>query len=129
MAASWTRHPVIAGVVGVLAGGLAIALFEWTGHQVLGTADGMKPSMITTPMFAWVLLAWVLGAGTAALVATAWCGGSSWIPGLVAASVLGAGSAATMLAIAHPGWMVAGAMVLMPAAAWLGARSRMARPR
>lgn len=129
MAASWIRHPVLAGVIGVLAGAVTIALLEWLGGLWLGRADLARPSTISPPMFAGVLLAWVLGAGTAALVATAWCGGRSRVPGLVAAGVLMAGSAATMLAIPHPGWMVAGALVLMPAAAWLGARSRLAPTR
>lgn len=124
MAASWTRHPLLAGTVGVLAGALAIALTEWLAHQWLGPADVAKPGAISTPMFAAVLLAWVLGAGTAARVATAWNGGRSRWPGLAAAGVLAAGSVATMVAIPHPGWMVAGALVLMPAAAWLGAHSR-----
>jgi hypothetical protein len=127
MAASWTRHPIISGVVGVLAGALVIALFEWLGHQWLGKADVAEPATITTTMFASVLAAWVLGAGTAALVATAWSGGRSLAPGLVAAGVLVAGSVATMFAIPHPGWMVVGAMVLMPAAAWFGASSRIVR--
>jgi hypothetical protein len=127
MAAPWTRHPLIAGVIGVLAGALVIALVEWLSHQWLGTVDVARPETISVPMFASVLVAWVLGAGTAALVATAWNGGRSLGPGLVAAGVLVAGSVATMFAIPHPGWMVAGALVLMPAAAWLGARSRMLR--
>lgn len=124
MAASWTRHSLLAGVIGVLAGALAIALVEWVGAQGLGPADPARPATISTPMFALVLVAWVLGAGTAALVATAWCGGRSRLPGLVAAGVLLAGSVATMLAIPHPVWMIAGTLVLMPAAAWLGVRSR-----
>jgi hypothetical protein len=127
MASSWTRHPVLAGVIGVLAGGLAIALTEWLAHQALGRADPAQPGSITPAMFAAVLLAWVLGAGTAALVGTAWHGGRSLVPGLVAAGVLLAGSVATMFAFPHPAWMVAGALVLMPAAAWLGARSRAPR--
>lgn len=129
MAASWTRHPVIAGIVGVVAGALVIALTEWLAKQGLGTADLARPGSITPAMFAAVLVAWVLGAGTAALVATAWGGGRSRVPGLVAAGVLLAGSVATMFAIPHPGWMVAGALVLMPAAAWLGAGSRVVRAR
>lgn len=127
MAATWTRHPVIAGVIGVLTGALTIALAEWLGQQWLGQADLARPATITTPMFASVLVAWVLGAGIAALVATAWSGGRSGVPGLCAAGVLLAGSVATMFAIPHPGWMVVGALVLMPAAAWWGARSRIAR--
>ena len=129
MAASWTRHPVLAGVVGVLAGALAIALTEWLVHQWLGPADVAQPGTISTTMFASVLVAWVLGAGTAAIVATAWCGGRSLVPGLAAAGVLLMGSVATMFAIPHPGWMIAGSLVLMPAAAWLGARSRAVRSR
>ena len=77
--------------------------------------------------FASVLVAWVLGAGAAAGVATAWNGGRSPLPGLVAAGLLLAGSGATMFAIPHPVWMVAGALLLMPAAAWLGVRSRLQR--
>lgn len=127
MAASWTRHPIIAGMTGVLAGALAIAVTEWLAHQWLGKADLAKPATVTTTMFATVLAAWVLGAGTAALVATAWSGGRSLVPGLVAAGFLVAGSVATMFAIPHPGWMVVGALLLMPAAAWLGARSRIIR--
>lgn len=127
MAASWTRHPFLAGVIGVFAGALAIAIAEWLAHQWLGPADPSKPEGITTPMFASVLVAWVLGAGTAALVATAWGGGRSRVPGLVAAGVLGAGTVATLFALPHPPWVVVGALVLMPAAAWLGAQSRLVR--
>ncbi len=125
MAAAWTRHPFIAGLVGVLAGGVLIALIEWMGHQWLGRADLSRSETITPTQFGSVLVAWVLGAGWAALVATAWSGGGSRIPGLVAAGVLLAGSVATMFAIPHPVWMVVGALVLMPAAAWLGTRSRL----
>jgi hypothetical protein len=128
MATPWTRHPVIAGAIGVLAGGLTIALTEWLAHQMLGTGGGGMPATITTSKFASVLVAWVLGAGVAAWVATAWAGGRGLWPGLVAAGVLLAGSVATMLAIPHPVWMVAGALLLMPVTAWLAARSRQVRP-
>jgi hypothetical protein len=127
MASTWSRHPVLAGVIGVFTGGLVIALAEWLSHQVLGVAGVAQPASITPAMFAAVLVAWVLGAGAAALVATAWAGGRSVVPGLVAAGVLLAGSVATMFAIPHPVWMIAGALVLMPAAAWFAARSRLVR--
>ncbi len=127
MAAHWTRHPVIAGVVGVFAGGLAIALVEWLAKQWLGTPDLTRPGGVSTGLFASVLVAWVLGAGTAALVATAWCGGRSRVPGLMAAGVLLAGSVATMASFPHPVWMMVAAPLLMPAAAWLAARGRLAR--
>ena len=127
MNARWTRHPILAGIVGVLAGGLAIALAEWLAKQWLGAPDPARPGSIGAGLFASVLVAWVLGSGSAAVVATAWHGGRSRLPGLVAAGVLLAGSVATMLAFPHPGWMVAGALLLMPAAAWLGAGSRLVR--
>jgi hypothetical protein len=120
----WFKHPVAAGVVGVFCGALVVALVEWLGHQLLGAADVSRPASITPSMFATVLVAWVAGAGVAALVGTAWCGGRSMVPGLVAAGVLLAGSAATLVAFPHPVWMHVGALVLMPAAAWLAARSR-----
>lgn len=129
MAVAWTRHPVIAGTIGVFAGGLAIALIEWLAHQWLGKADLAKPATISTTMFATVLIAWVLGAGTAALVATAWGEGRSLVPGLVSAGVLMAGSLVTLFSFPHPAWMVGGALVLMPLAAWLAARSRVVRDR
>jgi hypothetical protein len=129
MPAAWTRHPFIAGLVGVLAGGLAIALIEWLGHQWLGMADVARPDTIRASQFASVLVAWVVGAGTAAGVATAWNGGRSGVPGLVAAGALIAGSVATMFAIPHPVWMVAAALVLMPAAAWWAVRSLLAGAR
>lgn len=126
MARHWTRHPVIAGVIGLFAGALSIALVEWAAGQWLGPADITHPTLIPPAKFAAVLVAWVLGAGTAALVGTAWCGGRTPLPGLIPAGVLLAGSVATMLTIPHPTWVVVGAVVLMPAAAWLGARSRRA---
>ncbi len=127
MSPHWTRHPVLAGLVGVLAGGLAIALTEWLAKQLLGAPELSRPGGVSAGHFAAVLVAWVLGAGTAALVATAWCGGRSLVPGFVAAGVLLAGSVATMAAFPHPVWMMVGAPLLMPAAAWLGGRSRLAR--
>jgi hypothetical protein len=121
MTAAWTRHPVIAGVVGVFAGAVSIAVVEWVGHQLLGTVDLHQPAGISTSMFAFVLLAWVTGAAVAALVATVWGGGPSLLPAMVAAGVLVAGSVATLFAVPHPGWMTVGALVLMPTAAWVSA--------
>lgn len=126
MTASWIRHPILAGVIGVLAGALAIALIEWLAHQLLGRADPAKPGAIGPAMFAAVLIAWIVGAGTAAVVGTAWAGGRSRVPGLVAAGVLMAGTVATLMAFPHPAWVVAGAVLAMPAAAWFGMRSRLA---
>jgi hypothetical protein len=127
MGTGWHRHPVAAGIVGVFAGAVTIMLVEWAGHQWLGDGTPPKPGAISASMFASVLVAWVLGAAAAGLVGTAWAGGRSLWPGLAAAAFLLAGSVMTMFAFPHPVWMVVAAPLLMPAAAWLAARSRLQR--
>ena len=125
--ASWFTHPVVGGVLGVFAGALVILLIESAGHLLLGTADPAVPGSITTPMMASVLVAWVAGAFTAGMVATIWTGSRTILPGAIAGLVLLSASVATMMAIPHPVWMMVGAVVLMPAAAWLAGRARVAR--
>lgn len=124
---SWTTHPVVGGLIGIFAGGLTVLVIESAGHALLGTADPADPSTATTPMMLSVLVAWVVGSAVAGLVATAWTGARSIVPGAIGGLVLFAGAAATLMAIPHPVWMAAGAVILMPTAAWLAARSRMTR--
>lgn len=124
--ARWLNHPVVAGIVGVFAGGLAIALIEWLGHQWLGPVQPGSGAVIGDAMFGAVLLAWIVGAGVAGAVATLWSGRRTALPGVLGGLVLLAGSVATMFAFPHPGWVIAGALLLMPAAAWLGARAPLA---
>ncbi len=121
----WFAHPVVGSIVGVFAGGISILLVETVAHALLGTPR--DAAAITPPMFASVLAAWVTGAGVAGLVGTAWSGARSLVPGTVGGLVLLAGAGVTMIAIPHPGWMIVGAVTLMPAAAWWAARSRVAR--
>lgn len=123
----WASHPVVAGIVGVFAGALSIALVEGGAHALLGAADPRNPAAITPAMFAAVLLAWVVGAFVAATVATYWTRGHRPLPGTLAGLVLFAATVATLFAFPHPGWVVAGAVLLMPAAAWFGARWRATR--
>jgi hypothetical protein len=123
----WASHPVAAGIVGVFAGALAVALIEAAAHALLGTADPADPASITPPMFASVLVAWIAGAFVAAAVATYWTRDHGPLPGTVAGLVLFAATLATLFAFPHPGWVIAASVLLMPAAAWFGARWRAVR--
>ncbi len=123
----WFAHPVVGGVIGVFAGGLSILLVEAAAHALIGTANLADVSTITVPMFASVLVAWVIGAGVAGLVATTWSGARSLLPGTIGGLVLLAGAGTMMMAFPHPAWVVVGAITLMPAAAWWAARSRLPR--
>ena len=123
LAVRWINHPVVAGIVGVFAGGLAIAVIEWLGHQWLGPVQPGSGAVISDAMFGTVLVAWIVGAGTAGAVATLWSGRRTALPGAIGGLVLLAGSVATMFAFPHPGWVIVAAPVLMPAAAWFCARA------
>lgn len=120
---SWVRSPVVAGIVGVFAGGLSIFLIESLGHAIFGTASPDDLSSITPAMFASVLVAWIVGSAVAGAVATHWARASSITLGLIAGAVLLAGAVSTMLVIPHPTWMMVAAVVLMPLAALVGSRS------
>lgn len=119
---SWIRSPFVGVVLGFFAGGLVVLLFERLGHLVVGTGDLTNPASITGPMFASVLIAWVLGTGAAGAVATYWARAKSLIPAAIAGLVLLAGAITNILAFPHPVWMIVGAIVLMPAAAILAGR-------
>lgn len=119
---SWLRSPVVGGFVGVVAGGVTVYLIESLGHALFGVGDPSDLSTITTPMFASVLVAWIVGAAVAAAVATWWTRSSRVTVGVVAGLVLLAASAANLFAFEHPTWMAIGAVVLMPLAALMGAR-------
>ena len=124
---SWVAHPVVGGIVGVLAGGITVMLCEVLGHALFGSADPNDLSTVTTPMFASVLVAWILGAAVAGFVATQWTGARSIWPGTISGLVLFGGSVATLFAMPHPVWMTLATVALMPAAGWLAATSRAAR--
>ena len=116
--------PVAGGVVGVFVGGLTVLLLESAGHTILGTEDPNDFASVTTPMFAAVLVAWIVAAWLGATVATIWSKGRTLVPGLVVGVILLAGSVSNFFLFPHPLWMVVGAVVLMPLAAYLGARWR-----
>lgn len=121
--ARWIGHPIFAGAVGVFAGGVVIALIEWCGHQLLGPVDMQQPHSIPTGLFGFVLLGWVLGSAAAGAAATRWCGRRTPWAGIVAGLVLLAAAGLNMASFTHPAWVVAAAVLLMPAAAWWTSRA------
>jgi hypothetical protein len=123
----WIRSPVAGGLIGVFAGGLTVFLLEGLGHGLLGTADPADASSITAPMFASVLVAWILGSAVAGAVATYWARTTGLTLGVIVGLTLLAGAVSTMIAIPHPLWMGAAAVVLMPVAAVLAARATATR--
>ncbi|MDH3223478.1 MAG: hypothetical protein OEO23_07155 [Gemmatimonadota bacterium] len=118
----WVRSKVVAGLVGLFAGGLTIMLIESVGHGVFGTADPGDLDAVTVPMFLSVLVAWTAGSGVAGAVATYWSGASSGGLALGMGLILLAGAIANMLVIPHPVWLVVAAVVLMPLSAWMAGR-------
>lgn len=120
---SWMRSSVVGVVVGVLAGGLTVFLIEALGHALFGTGDPADVTTITSPMWASVLVAWILGSAVGGAVATYWGRSHTVRAGGIVGLVLLAGAAANMFAFPHPVWMIVGAVVLMPLAALAAARA------
>ena len=120
---SWVHGRLVAGVIGVFAGGITIMLVESAGHALFGTADPGDLSSVTLPMFLSVLVAWIVGSGVAGALSTWWARASSAGLGTVLGLILLAGAVSTMMAIPHPGWMMVAAVVLMPVTALLAART------
>ena len=113
---------IILGVlIGVIAGGLVIALVESAGHMIFPPPEGvnlkdpeeLKSIMQEIPVGAKaaVLVAWGLGVfagGVVARVISRRAVYAAW----VVAGVLFAGAAWTMVMIPHPLWMMIGAVLV-----------------
>jgi hypothetical protein len=123
----WVTSPVVGGIVGVFAGGMTIFLLEAAGHRAFGTANPLQGETVTTPMFASVLVAWVVGAWVAGTVAAVWSKTASLVTGAVVGGVLLAGAVTNLVAFPHPVWMMVAAVVLIPAGSVLGFKLRMPR--
>ncbi len=120
--ATWVRSKLVAGLVGLFAGGITILLIESAGHAAFGTADPANLDAVTVPMFLSVLAAWTVGSGVAGAVATYWSGAATGGLALGMGLILLAGAVSNMLVIPHPVWLVVAAVVLMPLTAWMAGR-------
>jgi len=118
---NWANHPVIATIVGIFAAGLVVLLTERAGHALLGAADPAVPNAVSTAQYASVLLAWILGAGVGAAIATRWARTSSVAPGVIVGVFILAGAATSLWAFPHPVWMV-GAACFLPIVGFVSAR-------
>lgn len=116
---SWVRSKVVAGLVGLFAGGVVIMLVEAAGHAAFGTAAPGDLESVTVPMFLSVLVAWTVGSAVAGAVATHWSAARTGGLALVMGLILLAGAVANMFVIPHPVWLIVAAVVLMPGAAWM----------
>jgi hypothetical protein len=125
---SWVRSPVVGGILGVFAGGLVILLVESAGHRLFGTAEPSDLTSVTGAMFGSVLFAWVAGSWVGGAVASYWSRARSVWPGTVVGLVLLAAAVSNMVAIPHPMWLMASAVILVPGAAIMAARRGRMRP-
>ena len=119
---TWVRSKLVAGLVGLFAGGLTIMLVESAGHAAFGTAAPGDLDAVTLPMGLSVLVAWIVGSGVAGAVATYWSGSTSGGLALATGLILLAAAGANMLVIPHPVWLVIAAVVSMPLTAWMAGR-------
>ena len=125
----WVTSPLMGGIIGSFAGGLTVLVLESAGHRIFGTVDPTDLASVTTPMWVSVLVAWVVGSWVGGAVATAWSKTTTLVVGTVVGLVLLAGAMSNMFVIPHPVWMMVLAVVLMPGAAILAAKGRIARHR
>jgi hypothetical protein len=70
-----------------------------------------------------LLLGWVTAAAAGAFVATRLSPGWGRTPGLIVTALLLVATIANLVAIPHPPWIWAGAIILIPAAGWLATRA------
>jgi len=129
--------PLLRGVLAVLAGAAAaivvVSLFDLVVGRIyplpagtdLRDAESMTAAIAAMPATALVLLlaGWALAAGAGAFVGVRLTAGRSMIVGLIVTALFLLATISNLAAIPHPGWMWAGAIVLVPLVGWLGARA------
>lgn len=134
-------HPMIRSAL-VLFGGVVIAvmvviLMDAFVGRIYPLAAGVDPrdeeslrrAIASMPAAAFVLLltGWVLGAGIGAWFAARLARHSYATHGLIVAFFVLVATIANLAAIPHPMWMWPAAIILIPAAGWIGTRF-VARP-
>jgi hypothetical protein len=124
---------VLAGLAGVVTGGVVVAAVEALGHLVYAPAtpvdmanrEAMEAFVRTLPpgAFLFVLAAYVLGTAAGAFVATLLARRHAARFALIVGSLILAGAVVNFFAIPHPAWFVVATVVAVPLAALLTGRA------
>jgi len=119
---------VLSVVIGVIAASIIVLLVELIGHSMFPPSADLDPSdpasvaMVPLSAKIAVVLAWFFGAFgggvVASLIAKRWAP-AAWV---VAATILLL-AGATMLQIAHPLWMMIGAVVATGLGGWMSVKT------
>jgi len=123
---------IVAGVCGVVAGGIAVAGIEGISSLVYPLPDGLdpydKPAMteyvkqLPVGAFVFVLTAWFVGATVGVAVARRIAVGRNMVPGIVACGLLLLGTVAMLFQIPHPGWFNIAGIAVYPAGLLVGTK-------
>lgn len=123
---------IIASVLGIVLMSAVVATLEAIGHRLYPPPSGFdlsKPedlarlmAVLPTPALASVLLGWMLGAFAGAALAARLGRPHGLWPALVVGIAMLLASAATMLMIPHPWWMLVFGLLTPLPLAWLAAR-------
>lgn len=129
---------ILAVVLGVIVGVIAVAIVEVIGHALYppppdldaSNQEAMKAYIATAPIavLLFVLLAWVTGAFAGGLVA-AWIGRRApAVHALIIGGFILLAGVATMLIYPHPVWFWIAGMVAVPASAYAASLPVSRRP-
>ncbi len=118
-------------IAGLLVGGATVALVETAGHMIFPPPPGVDltdPAQLRTLMgrvptgaLVAVLIAWAAGVFAGGYAAARIARRGPWPAWAIGAALFG-GAVWSMMMIPHPPWMIAGAVVLTIAFAWLAGR-------
>jgi sorbitol-specific phosphotransferase system component IIBC len=123
---------ILAIVAGCVLSVLVVVGVEALGHMIYPPPAGldlrdpvaMRAVIAEMPFGAFVIVVfgWVLGAGLGAWLATRLSRtGKAW-PGVAVGGLTLAATGVNLFTIAHPGWVVAAALIGIPLATWVGIR-------
>ena len=125
-------------IVGMIVAILVVTAAEALGQRAYPLPAGVAADpaalralihTLPTGAFAFVLGGWVLGAGLGSWAALRVSRASTLRPGLIVGTVVLVAAAYNVWTIPHPLWLVAAAVLGIPAATYLGATSgRIAEP-
>ncbi len=130
MGGSSVARSILGTVAGVITAGIVVLVIELAGMAIYPPPAGMNPAdpetirthLAAMPIGAFlaVLAAWASGALLGTWVAGRISGSGARWPGLVAGAIFAAACAFNLVALPHPIWFAIAALILVPAAVWLG---------